>query len=80
MKIKILYFAQLRDIFGCDSRDLNVPENISAGEVEEILRRQAGSKLQGLVLNKAVNEELAANEHILKENDTLVFLPPVSGG
>ncbi len=81
MRIKVLYFAQLRDIFGCDSQDLNVSEKISVGEVEEVLRRQAGpEKLRGLALNKAVNEEWAADDRILNENDTLVLLPPVSGG
>ncbi len=80
MKIKILYFAQLRDIFG-DSQEIDVAEGISVKQVEQIIRGQAESEqLQSLVINKAVNEEWAADDHILKENDTLVLLPPVSGG
>lgn len=81
MKIKISYFAQLRDIFGCDEEEREVRDQISVGEVEELLRRQAGyENLQGLVLKKAVNEEWADDGQILNPNDVLVLLPPVSGG
>lgn len=78
MKIKILYYAQLRDIFGCDSREMEVRQDASVGEVEQMLRRQAG--LEELFFKKAVNEEWASDERILKDQDVLVLLPPVSGG
>lgn len=80
MKIKVLYFAQLRDILGA-GEEMDVAEGTSAGEVEQMLRRRISSeKMQGLALRKAVNEEWAEDGRILKENDVLVLLPPVSGG
>lgn len=34
--------------------------------------------LQGVMV--AVNEEFAMDEDIVEENDTIAFIPPVSGG
>ncbi len=73
MKIKLLFFAQLREQFGTE-RVADVAEGTRLNE----LASQMG--LNEPSLQFAVNEEFAAPETLLKEEDTVAFLMPMSGG
>jgi molybdopterin converting factor subunit 1 len=81
MKVRLLFFAVLRDIAGADERDLTLDEGTTAGEVWQSLRRtymQLAEYTQPPMI--AVNESYAAPETILREGDELAFIPPVAGG
>jgi molybdopterin converting factor subunit 1 len=81
MKVRLLYFAALRDITGRSEAEVFLGEGTRAGEVWESMRRQyaqlAGYQQPPLI---AVNESYATAETTLRDGDELVFIPPVAGG
>ena len=80
MNITILLFGILRDVVGESKLDRAVKLNATL----EILRQDLAKEFPGLNNYKnysiAVNEVYAENDWIIKENDVLALIPPVSGG
>ena len=80
MRIKVLFFAELKEIFG-PSRAVDLREdstiedlvNFLAGESEEIALKKAS-------LVYAVNETFEPLEKKLRDRDELALLTPLSGG
>lgn len=81
MKVRLLFFAVLRDIAGTDARELDLGDGTTAHDVWQALRAQY-AKLADYAQPPliAVNESYAAPETILREGDELAFIPPVAGG
>ena len=81
MKVRLLFFAVLRDIAGADERELSVAEGTTANDVWRSLR-EAHAQLAGYAQPPmiAVNESYAAPETVLRDGDELAFIPPVAGG
>jgi len=81
MKVRLLFFAVLRDIAGTDARELALSEGTTARDVWQSLRAQYG-KLTDYTQPPmiAINETYAAPETILRDGDELAFIPPVAGG
>ena len=81
MKIKVLFFAQLREAFGTGETLIEVNEGSSVGEaVESIFNASSLSHLKGLPLLYSVNEDFAEADQTLRAEDALALLPPVAGG
>lgn len=81
MKVRLLFFAVLRDIAGADARELSLAEGTTARDVWQSLREmyaQLADYVQPPMI--AVNESYAEPETILREGDELAFIPPVAGG
>lgn len=75
---KVLFFANLKDIVGQETLQLDLKDKTVA-QVKELLLKQYPT----LPLNNcmtAVNEEFAMDTDIIKENEEVAFIPPVSGG
>ena len=81
MKVRLLFFAVLRDIAGSDERELRIDEGTTAREVWESLR-QSYAKLADYTQPPmiAINESYAAPDAVLRDGDELAFIPPVAGG
>ncbi len=81
MKVRLLFFAVLRDIAGTDERELTVPEGATARDVWQTLR-SSYAKLAGYIQPPlvAINEEYATPDAVLAEGDEVAFIPPVAGG
>lgn len=81
VKVRLLFFAVLRDIAGGDERELALDEGTTAREVWESLRRSY-AKLADYAQPPmvAINESYAAPDAILRDGDELAFIPPVAGG
>ena len=81
MKVRLLFFAVLRDIAGADARELVLAEGTTARDVWQSLRGEL-PKLADYVQPPmiAVNETYAEPETVLREGDELAFIPPVAGG
>ena len=81
MKVRLLFFAVLRDIAGTDTRELALSEGTTARDVWQSLRAQY-TKLTDYTQPPmiAINETYAAPETILRDGDELAFIPPVAGG
>lgn len=81
MKIRIKVFANIREAFGFDERELTVSDGISVREVI-LLLKNIHAKLNDLdgPLLYAINEEYCLDDAILADKDTLAIFPKVSGG
>jgi molybdopterin converting factor subunit 1 len=81
MKIRLLFFAVLRDIAGRDEKVIDVPEGTRAGDVWLSLRDrhpELRDYIQPPMI--AVNESYVGAEEPLRDGDELAFIPPVAGG
>lgn len=77
MAIRVLFFASLREAFGCSELSLDADQYATVGEVwEQVSGDRAYS---GSVLN-AVNMEYAALDAPVHDGDEVAFFPPVTGG
>jgi molybdopterin converting factor subunit 1 len=81
VKVKLLFFAVLRDITGADARVVDVNAGMTPPAIWEQLRAEypqlAAYTTPPLA---AINEEYAAHDAILHDGDELAFIPPVAGG
>ena len=78
MKIKILFFAHAREIFGETARVVELPEGSSIEAAVEKLG--GGPALKEIPLIFAVNENFEPAEKILSPNDHLAIMMPTAGG
>tara|TARA_B110001454_G_C12709586_1_gene430160 strand:- start:1690 stop:1932 length:243 start_codon:yes stop_codon:yes gene_type:complete len=80
MKVNTLFFGITTDLVGASSLQINVEENTIIKDFKLILL-ETYSQLENINSYAiAVNEEYATDELVLKENDTVAIIPPVSGG
>lgn len=75
---KILFFAHLRDEAGHESVEIEAAGKTVA-QLKELINEQYGVQKLDTSMT-AINEEFAANDEIIKDGDTIAFIPPVSGG
>ncbi len=85
MKIRILYFALLRDALGRSQEELEVPESVTTvAALREWLRGRGEPYATALGnarrVRAAVNQEMAEPEDAVKAGDEVAFFPPVTGG
>ena len=79
MRIKVLYFASLRD----NSKKAEEVIETSAKTIDELyseLNSKYHFTLDQSQLRAALNEDYAPFTTELNYNDTVVFIPPVAGG
>lgn len=81
MRVRLLFFAVLRDIAGRGDAELDLPEGTRARDVWQQLRARhrelAGYDQPPLT---AINESYASPDDLLQDGDELAFIPPVAGG
>ena len=77
--VKLKYFAILRDHRGESSETLET-EAQTAGQLYEELKAKHNFPLSVNRLKVAINEEFSKMDSEIKENDEIVFIPPVAGG
>jgi molybdopterin converting factor subunit 1 len=81
MKIRLLFFAVLRDIAGRSEDVIDVPEGTRAGDVWQLLRdRHAALRDYVQPPMIAINESYVSADEPLRDGDELAFIPPVAGG
>ena len=87
MRIKVLFFASLREIFDCNEKFIDIPhdgiltpdlllKNFSIAEKGpwlELLNKQK-------IVRVAINQTLVEWQSPLNDGDELAFLPPITGG
>jgi len=80
VRVRLLYFAVLRDIAGTNAAELDLPAGARAADVWQRLRNEH-HELSAYVQPPmvAVNEEYVAAEHVLRDGDELAFIPVVEG-
>lgn len=84
MKVKVLFFASLRESLGVAGEDLLLPTEVDT--VDSLRRHLAnrGGEWTRLAaasnLRYAVNQNMAQPSTGLKGGDEVAFFPPVTGG
>ncbi|MGC2519534.1 MAG: molybdopterin converting factor subunit 1 [Burkholderiales bacterium] len=85
MKIKVLYFASLREQVGTRGEDLDISAEVaSVAGLRALLVARGGAwqsaLAPGKALRVAVNQEVAQPATPVKPGDEVAFFPPVTGG
>lgn len=82
--IRILYFAQLREMFNCEQEHLALTESITTLADLRRALGERGTRWVALMQNNktlaAVNQQLAGNDCVLQAGDEVAFFQPVTGG
>lgn len=81
LRVKVLFFGPLRELTGISEEAVEILEGAN---VAELFDRYAGRfpnlAAYRVSLVASRNEEFASWDTPLAEDDTIAFLPPVSGG
>ena len=81
MKVRIKFFAILRERAGMGEVSKQVPDGSTVADLWRQLQRDYPKlDVPGIRLLYAVNQNYVALDHKLSDNDEVVFVPPVSGG
>ena len=85
MRIKLLFFAGLREALGTDREELELPRGVeTAGALRAHLVARGGAWAQALDTGRAVriavDQALATPESRIQEGAEVAFFPPVTGG
>jgi molybdopterin synthase sulfur carrier subunit len=79
MRVRLLYFASLRDAAGCDEDKLDVA-SMSLAQLYENARIRHGFAFPQERLRVARNGAFAHWNEVIVDGDEIAFIPPVSGG
>ena len=81
MKIRMLFFASMRDIVGDRELEWEVPDGATVGQLrQDLVARFPGAAAMARILSVAVNAEYADDAAMLQPGDEVAVIPPVSGG
>ena len=85
VKIRILYFASIREKLGEDAESIELPAEVSTiASLRSHLRSRGGVWAEALadskLLRAAVNQDMALPATAIKAGDEVAFFPPVTGG
>ena len=80
MRITVLYFASLADKAQQWQQQLDLADNLSLSELYTQLKQQHGFELDTSKVRVAINDEFASWDEVIKDGDTIAFIPPVAGG
>lgn len=79
MQVKVIPFGVLKAWLGVPASAVELPEGATVAElVAKLSAGQAAPLLRGIAVS--VNAEFASASQVLRENDEVGLLPPVSGG
>ncbi|MEO6117663.1 MAG: MoaD/ThiS family protein, partial [Methylotenera sp.] len=87
MKIKIFYFARLKETLKFSTEDLELPDDEYAGLTILKLKAYLAKRSdvwQQMLLGKlkvrgAINHELVDDNAVISDGDEVAFFPPVTG-
>jgi molybdopterin converting factor subunit 1 len=81
MKIRMRYFASLREAAGKAEEEITLPDGAGVAEARALLAERYATLARLLpACTVAVNRAYAEADARLAAGDELVFIPPVGGG
>lgn len=81
MEVKLLFFANLKNIISKSKIDLKLPADTNVLQLREIVLEmypQIAEVLPNVIVS--INQEFAFDEDLIPEGAEIAFFPPVSGG
>ncbi len=79
IEVQILYFAVLKDRTGQNSETLSVKKESTLASIYRQLQKKYDLPEQHR-LKVAINDSFSSWDHRPSHGDTIVFIPPVTGG
>ena len=80
-RIKLLFFATLRDRAGTRTAEIQVPDGTTVQELKDRLAQDYPALKQSMDSALiAVNREYSADDAVLPNDAEVALFPPVSGG
>ena len=80
-RIKLLFFATIRDRAGAKSMELDIPEDLTVqGLKDKIAKEYPNLKDSMKSVLITIDREYAFDEAIIPPNAEMAMFPPVSGG
>jgi molybdopterin synthase sulfur carrier subunit len=85
VKVRVLYFASVREKVGKDVEEIDVPASVTTVAALSSHLRSRGAGYQNAfsektLLRAAVNQDMAQPSASIKAGDEVAFFPPVTGG
>ena len=85
MKVKVLFFAALREQLGTSSEELELPAGVSTVSALRAHLKARGGPYEKAFSEKhlvrmAVNQDMVQPSARIKGGDEVAFFPPVTGG
>jgi len=84
-KVRILYFASVRENIGKDAEEIELPAGVATvAALRSHLRSRGGAYesafAEKALLRAAVNQDMVQPAAAIKAGDEVAFFPPVTGG
>src|SRR5262249_45013770 len=85
MKVKVLYFASVREKLGKEAEEIELPAGVSTVAALRSHLRGRGGDFEAVFSEKklirtAVNQDMVQPAAAIKAGDEVAFFPPVTGG
>lgn len=84
MKVKVLYFASLREAIGQPGEELELPAGVATVGALRAHLAARGNGWQALAggrnVRAAVNQRMVGADEAVAGGDEVAFFPPVTGG
>jgi sulfur-carrier protein len=85
VKVKLRYFAALREQLGTAAEDIELPAGVATVAALRAHLRGRGGAWQlaladGKLIRTAVNQDMAQPADAIRAGDEVAFFPPVTGG
>ena len=85
MRVKLFYFAKVREALGIDREEIDLAGSIqTVADLVEFLKGRGSAwhttfnELSSIRM--AVNQEIVEDDHAIRANDEVAFFPPITGG
>lgn len=80
-RVKLLFFATLRDRAGTKSMELDVPDDLTIQGLKDKISAEFPTLRESMSsVLITINREYAFDEAVIPQNAELAMFPPVSGG
>lgn len=80
-RIKILFFATIKDRAGTKSMELDIPSEMTIQQLKEKLANEHPNLKDSLkAVLMTINREYAFDDAVIPSNAEIALFPPVSGG
>ncbi len=85
MKLRVLYFASVREKVGKEAEEIELPAGVATvAALRSHLRSRGGGYesafAETALLRAAVNQDMVQPAAAVKAGDEVAFFPPVTGG